>query len=125
MCCCSKSEYVRCLHFSREDSLYVATNNGYLYHACLRNNGAVKWTELVRVSKEVPIICMDLLSNCSDLSGGFEDWVAVGDGKGTMTVVLVVGCVSGPNVELTFSWSAEEERHLLGIYWCRSVKNRY
>lgn len=121
----SKSEYVRCLHFSREDSLYVATNNGYLYHACLCNNGTVKWTELVRVSEEAPIICMDLLSNCSVLSGGFEDWVAVGDGKGTMTVVLVVGCVSRPNVELTFSWYAEEERHLLGIYWCRSVKNRF
>ncbi|XP_073147643.1 uncharacterized protein [Henckelia pumila] len=121
----SKSEYVRCLHFSSEDSLYVATNNGYLYHACMCDNGAVKWTELVRISEEAPIICMDLLSNCSDLSGGFEDWVAVGDGKGTMTVVLVVGCVSGPNVELTFSWSAEEERHLLGIFWCRSVKNRF
>ncbi|XP_075524062.1 uncharacterized protein LOC142556499 isoform X1 [Primulina tabacum] len=121
----SKSEYVRCLHFSREDSLYVATNNGYLYHACLCNDRAVKWTELVRIREEAPIICMDLLSNCSDLSDGFEDWVAVGDGKGTMTVVLVVGCVSGPNVELTFSWSAEEERHLLGIFWCRSAKNRF
>ena len=47
--CCSKSEYVRCLHFTCEDSLYVATNRGYLYHAKLVRN-------------EVPIVCMDVLS---------------------------------------------------------------
>ncbi|KAI3449343.1 hypothetical protein Pfo_006008 [Paulownia fortunei] len=119
----SKSEYVRCLHFSREDSLYVATNNGYLYHASLFNNEAVKWTELARISEEAPIICMDLLSKCSNSSGGFEDWVAVGDGKGSMTIFRVVG--SRPTVEFRLTWPAEKERHLLGTYWCKSLENRF
>ncbi|KAK4406885.1 WD repeat-containing protein 6 [Sesamum angolense] len=82
---CSKSEYVRCVHFSREDSLYVATNNGYLYHA---------------------------------------NWIAVGDGKGRMTIVLVVGTGGSPKVEFTLTWPAEKERHLLGAYWCKSLENR-
>ncbi|KAK6118147.1 hypothetical protein DH2020_048131 [Rehmannia glutinosa] len=121
----SKSEYVRCLRFSREDSLYVATNNGYLYHASLFNNGSVKWTELARVSEEAPIICMDLLSKCSKPSGGFEDWVAIGDGKGSMTIVLVVGSGWTPKVEFSLTWVAEKERHLLGTYWCKSLDNRF
>ncbi|GFZ16983.1 transducin family protein [Actinidia rufa] len=78
----SKSEYVRCLHFAREYTLYVTTNNGYVYHAKLSNNGDVKWTELVQVSEVVPIVCMDLLSGSSSiLSSTTEDSVAVGDGK--------------------------------------------
>ncbi|GFP93621.1 WD repeat-containing protein 6 [Phtheirospermum japonicum] len=121
----SKSEYVRCLHFSREDSLYVATNNGYLYHASLFNNGSVQWTELSRVSEESPIICMDILSNCSKPYGGFEDWVAVGDGKGNMTIVLVVGSGWTPEVDYSFTWLAEKERHLLGTYWCKLLDNRF
>ncbi|KAL8544780.1 hypothetical protein ACS0TY_005123 [Phlomoides rotata] len=121
----SKSEYVRCLNFSREDSLYVATNNGYLYHASLLNKDAVKWTELARVSEDAPIICMDLMSNCSDPSGEFEDWVALGDGKGRITIVLVVGTCWNMKVEFTFTWSAEKERHLLGTYWCKSLETRF
>ncbi|KAK4418002.1 WD repeat-containing protein 6 [Sesamum alatum] len=121
----SKSEYVRCLHFSREDSLYVATNNGYLYHASLYNNEALKWTELARISEEAPIICMDLLSKFTYPAGGFEDWIAVGDGKGRMTIVLVVGTGGSPKVESTLTWPAEKERHLLGSYWCKSLDNRF
>ncbi|KAL3652969.1 hypothetical protein CASFOL_002650 [Castilleja foliolosa] len=121
----SKSEYVRCLCFSREDSLYVATNNGYLHHASLFNNGSVQWTELARVSEESPIICMDILSNCSKSSGEFEDWVAIGDGKGNMTIFLVVGNGWTPKVDYSFTWVAEKERHLLGTYWCKSLDNRF
>ncbi|KAL0436033.1 UNVERIFIED_CONTAM: WD repeat-containing protein 6 [Sesamum radiatum] len=104
---------------------YVATNNGYLYHASLFNNEAVKWTELARISEEAPIICMDLLPKFSYPSGGFEDWIAVGDGKGRMTVVLVVGTGGSPKVECTLTWPAEKERHLLGAYWCKSLENRF
>ncbi|KAL7112409.1 hypothetical protein ACP275_04G002200 [Erythranthe tilingii] len=121
----SKSEYVRCLHFSREDSLYVATNNGYLYHASLINNKTVRWTELARISEEAPIICMNLLSKRSKSSDGFEDWVAIGDGKGRMTIVLVVGIDSSPKVDFILTWPAERERHLLGTYWCKSLENRF
>ncbi|KAL2510452.1 Transducin family protein/WD-40 repeat family protein [Abeliophyllum distichum] len=121
----SKSEYVRCLHFSREDSLYVATNKGYLYHVGLFDNGAFEWTELVRISEGVPIICMDLLSNCSSFPDEVEDWVAVGDGKGSMAIVKVVCGARNPKVEFVYTWSAEKERHLLGTYWCKSLGNRF
>lgn len=119
---CSKSEYVRCLHFTCEDSIYIATNNGFLYHAKIFDTGDVKWTELLQVSAEAPIICMNLLSkDSSDLSSGIEDWVAVGDGKGNMTIVGVGGGVCTPNVGISFTWSAELERQLLGTFWCKSL----
>ncbi|XP_060217545.1 uncharacterized protein LOC132644899 isoform X2 [Lycium barbarum] len=117
----SKSEYVRCLRFSREDSLYVATNNGYVYHAELYDAEDVKWTELLHIGEEGPIICMDLLSHCSKVTKDVENWVAVGNGKGTMMIAKVVGDVLNPRVELTSTWSAEPERQLLGTYWCKSL----
>ncbi|THG19177.1 hypothetical protein TEA_002269 [Camellia sinensis var. sinensis] len=122
----SKSEYVRCLHFAREDALYVATNNGYLYHAKLSNMADVKWTELLRVSETVPIVCMDLLSrSSSNLPSTVEDWVAVGDGKGHMTIVSIVGDIHTTKVGITLTWSAGVERQLLGTYWCRSLGSRF
>ncbi|XP_051118553.1 uncharacterized protein LOC127242882 isoform X2 [Andrographis paniculata] len=121
----SKSEYVRCLHFAREDSLYVATNNGYLYHATLYNVGPVKWTELGRISEEAPIICVDIMSKGPDSAGRCEDWIAVGDGKGIMTIIQVLGAGSDRKVEVTFTWPVEKERHLLGSYWCKSLENRF
>ncbi|KAL8147906.1 hypothetical protein AgCh_005287 [Apium graveolens] len=122
----SKSEYVRCLQFTREDTLYVATNNGFLYHAKLFDGGDVKWTKLLQSSEEAPIVCMNLLTRDKpDLSSGIEDWVSVGDGKGYMTIVKVVGDVSSPKSGLTFSWSAESERQLLGTFWCKSLGYRF
>ncbi|KAK3194383.1 hypothetical protein Dsin_025693 [Dipteronia sinensis] len=122
----SKSEYVRCLCFTRKDSLYVATNHGYLYHAKLSSTSNVKWTKLVQFSEGVPIICMDLLSNnVPEDPCGIDDWVALGDGKGNMTVVGVVGDVSAPESGFTFTWSAGIERQLLGTYWCRSLGYRF
>lgn len=122
---CSKSEYVRCLQFSCEDSFYIATNNGYLYHAFLSGNGEVKWTELVHVGEQAPIVCMDLLTDCSNLSDGIQHWVAVGDGKGNATIVHIVGDIWSPKVKVVVTWSAEMERQLLGIYWCKSLGYRY
>ncbi|XP_052189497.1 uncharacterized protein LOC127799469 isoform X2 [Diospyros lotus] len=122
----SKSEYVRCLHFAREDTLYVATNNGYLYHTKLFDTGNVKWTKLVQVNEAVPIVCMDLLStSSSDYPSTTEDWVAVGDGKGHMTVVSIINDAHTPKVSFTFTWSAGPERQLLGTYWCKSLSSRF
>lgn len=121
----SKSEYVRCLHFSREDSLYVATNNGYVYHAKLYDTEDVKWTELLHIGEEGPIVCMDLLSHCSDVTEDIENWIAVGNGKGTMVIARVVDDVLNPRVELTSTWSAEPERQLLGTYWCKSLGPKF
>ncbi|KAJ8752101.1 hypothetical protein K2173_001776 [Erythroxylum novogranatense] len=70
-----------------EDTLYVSTNHGYLYHAKFSPTWDVKWTKLVRVGEEVPIICMDLLSKtCPNIP-----------------LVLMV-------VDFTFAWSFGKER---------------
>lgn len=88
--------------------------------------GDVKWTELLRVNEEVPIVCMSLLSrDTSDLSSLIEDWVAVGDGKGNVTIVGVDGDVYTPKVGVSSTWSAELERQLLGTFWCKSLGYRY
>ncbi|KAL1816485.1 hypothetical protein DCAR_0520886 [Daucus carota subsp. sativus] len=122
----SKSEYVRCLQFTREDTLYIATNNGFLYHAKLFDTGEVKWTKLLQSSGEAPIVCMNLLTKERlDLSSGIEDWVSVGDGKGYVTIVKVLGDVSSPKLGLTYTWSAESERQLLGTFWCKSLGYRF
>ena len=117
----SKSEYVRCLSFAREDTLYVSTNHGYLYHARLLDTGEVEWTELVRLSEEVQIVCMDLLSEPLELCSSIEDWVAVGDGKGNMTIVGVIRDARTPKVGFSLTWSAGIERQLLGTHWSKSL----
>ncbi|XP_048337417.2 uncharacterized protein LOC107426171 isoform X1 [Ziziphus jujuba] len=117
----SKSEYVRCLHFACEDVLYVATNNGYLYHAKLSEIGDVYWTEIARVGEVVPIICMDLLSKPFKQCCGVEDWVALGDGKGNVTIIQVVSDVCAPKVGVALTWSAGPERQLLGTHWSKSL----
>ncbi|XP_026457214.1 uncharacterized protein LOC113357933 isoform X1 [Papaver somniferum] len=122
----SKSEYVRCLHFPREDTLYVATNHGYLHHVQLTDPGNVRWTNLLRVSVEGPIVCMDILpEKANDLSMKIQDWIAVGDGKGNVTIISVHAGVGTPKVALLFTWSAGLERQLLGTYWCQSLGHRY
>lgn len=118
----SKSEYVRCLRFTSEESLYVATNQGYLYHATLCETEEVKWTKLVRVGEGAPIVCMDLLAQSPlGLHSGTVDWVAVGDGKGRMTVVRFVDDACFHKVGQTLTWSAEAERQLLGAYWSKAL----
>ncbi|XP_043725320.1 uncharacterized protein LOC122671907 isoform X2 [Telopea speciosissima] len=121
----SKSEYVRCLHFTREDTMYVATNQGYLHCVKLSDPGDVKWTELVRVG-ESPVVCMDILSmKPSNLLKDVEDWIAVGDGKGNVTVIRVSDGDCASNACPAFTWSAGIERRLLGTYWCKSLKHRH
>ncbi|CAH9082556.1 unnamed protein product [Cuscuta epithymum] len=120
----SKSEYVRCLHFSREDSLYVATNNGYVYHAKLHHTGHVRWTKLLHSGGDAPVICMDALSNESDPCET-DDWVAIGDGKGRMMIAHIAGDVYNLKVNHSLIWPAEIERQLLGINWCQSLGCRF
>ncbi|XP_038979942.1 uncharacterized protein LOC103721829 isoform X2 [Phoenix dactylifera] len=115
----SKSEYVRCLQFTRENILYVATNNGFLHCAELCSPWNVRWTELAQVSGYAPIICMDIMvMNSSEHS---LDIVAVGDGKGNVTVIRLINDDSTPRMALSFTWSAEKERQLLAVYWCKSL----
>ncbi|OIW17447.1 hypothetical protein TanjilG_22559 [Lupinus angustifolius] len=118
----SKSEYVRCLRFSRQDTLYVSTNHGYLYHAKLCSSGGAQWNQLFQVSNRAPIVCMDLLSMDSfELECGVDDWIAIGDGKGNMTVIEVANVNCTPTVRSSITWPAEIERQLLGAYWCKSL----
>ncbi|XP_015968834.1 uncharacterized protein LOC107492340 [Arachis duranensis] len=122
----SKSEYVRCLRLASQDSLYVATNHGFLYHAKFIGARGAQWKQLVQVSNGAQIICMDLLSKDSiELDCGADNWVAIGDGKGNMTVIGVTDNGCTPTVRLNFTWSADMERRLLGTYWCKSLGCRY
>jgi len=122
---CSKSEYVRCLQFTQEDTIYVATNHGCLYHARLLSSGNVRWTELVRIPEEGPIITMDVMSGGKVReSCALDDWVALGDGKGNMTIVRVIGDMYNPHAGLNQSWKASPERQLLGAFWCKSLGYR-
>lgn len=116
---------MRCLRLTSEDTLYIATNHGYLYHTKLCDMDSVNWNKILQVSEGMPIICMDLLSNEPKYPCGIDDWVALGDGKGNMTIVRVVGDVHTPQLSFTFTWSAGIERQLLGTYWCKSLGHRY
>lgn len=118
----SKSEYVRCLRLARENILYVATNNGYLYHVQLRHSGDAIWTEVAHVSEEAPIICMDFISIKSPVNA--EDILAVGDGKGNVVVISVFTGDGIPKSAVSCTWTAEKERQLLGVYWCKSLGRR-
>ncbi|KAG8095826.1 hypothetical protein GUJ93_ZPchr0013g35650, partial [Zizania palustris] len=122
----SKSEYVRYLHFVDENDLYVATNNGYLHHADLSNAKDVRWTEVIQVAEKAPIICLDVMVTQSDISlNRGDDIVALGDGCGNVTVVHLTGGDLGPKVDSSFTWSAEKDRQLLGVYWCKSLECRH
>ncbi|KAG1326107.1 WD repeat-containing protein 6 [Cocos nucifera] len=82
----------------------------------------VRWTELAQVSEDAPIICMDIMvMNSSEHSLDKEDIVAVGDGKGDVTVVRLINDDATPRMAFSFTWSAEKERQLLGVYWCKSL----
>ncbi|CAN6470401.1 unnamed protein product [Victoria cruziana] len=117
----SKSEYVRCLRFAREDTLYVATNHGYLYHVNISFTGSLSWTKVVQVFGG-NIVCMDVLSlKSANVFDYFEDWIAVGDAKGNATVVKVIFVSSSPEDTFSCYWTAERERQLLGIYWSKSL----
>lgn len=82
----------------------------------------VTWTKLVHVSEEVQIICMDLLAPSPfEVSRGAEDWIALGDGLGRMTVLKVLHDSNYHKPDISFTWSAEMERQLLGTFWCKSL----
>ncbi|KAB2620162.1 hypothetical protein D8674_041787 [Pyrus ussuriensis x Pyrus communis] len=97
----------------------------YLYHARLLDTGEVEWTELVRLSEEVQIVCMDLFSEPLELCSNIEDWVAVGNGKGNVTIVGVIcdGCT--PKVGFSLTSSAGMERQLLETHWSKSLGSGY
>ncbi|XP_078443680.1 transducin family protein / WD-40 repeat family protein [Wolffia australiana] len=117
----SKSEYVRCLHFGREDILFVATNKGYLYCAKFSCADDVIWTQLANVG-EIPVVCTDFMDvQPSDELMVSGSMIALGDGNGNATIINVASADSSPEVLISFSWPAEKERQLLGIYWCRSL----
>ncbi|KAI3693829.1 hypothetical protein L1987_76782 [Smallanthus sonchifolius] len=113
----SKSEYVRCLHFASENELYVATNNGILYLAKISDTGDVAWTRLFHASEDIAIVCISVFPGSTSF---VDNWIALGDGKGRLTVVRVVGLPT-PEVNVSLTWSAEAERQLLGTFWCESL----
>ncbi|GAB2262785.1 hypothetical protein Droror1_Dr00003782 [Drosera rotundifolia] len=122
----SKTEYVRSLRFACGDTIYVATNHGYVYHIRFPGDGSAEGRETIKVGDGWPIVCMDLLPR--DLGMHFTvagDWLAVGDGKGVMTVINVSHDKCYAIMCSTTSWKAEMDRQLLGAYWCKSMGCRF
>ncbi|KAL2631977.1 hypothetical protein R1flu_016663 [Riccia fluitans] len=126
----SKSEYVRCLKLTNECSLYVGTNQGYVYHVQISENQETVWTTLVS-SLGAPVVCMDvfLLDKRSDnLNDGEnhpnEDLVIVGDGKGSATAIRA-RTEAQQQCTWRYTWPAEKERHLLEVFWPRTLEGRY
>ncbi|KAG6556956.1 hypothetical protein Mapa_001372 [Marchantia paleacea] len=128
----SKSEYVRCMRLSDQSSLYIGTNQGYVYHVQLSQNQEPGWTTLVD-NLGAPVVCMDVLVQSKskkneDLRDEDNhqsgDMVVVGDGKGNVTVVLVKTGAQ-KHCGWRYTWAAEKERQLLGVFWCKSLEGRY
>jgi hypothetical protein len=67
---------------------------------------------------------MDVMTVHSD-SFDKEDIVALGDGRGNVTIVRLTSGNLEPKVEISFTWSAEKDRQLLGLYWCKSLECRF
>lgn len=105
--------------------MYVATNNGYLHHAVLSNLEGVRWTEIIRTIEKAPIICMDVMTVYSDFTSNREDIVALGDGRGNVTVVRLTSGDTEPKIVVSFTWQAERDRQLLGVHWCKSLECRF
>ncbi|KAL3689810.1 hypothetical protein R1sor_016119 [Riccia sorocarpa] len=125
----SKSEYVRCLKLTDECSLYIGTNQGFLYHVQISENQETAWTTLVS-GLGGPVVCMDVYvwrRRIDDLNDGGnhpnEDLVILGDGKGSATAVRVR---TGAQMQCTwrYTWTAEKERQLLEVFCPRPVAGR-
>jgi len=82
----------------------------------------VRWTEVIQVTEKAPIICMDVMTVCSDFSLDKEDIIALGDGRGNVTIVRLSSPSLEPKIDLFFTWPAEKDRQLLGLYWCKSLE---
>ncbi|CAM6110005.1 unnamed protein product [Calypogeia fissa] len=127
----SKSEYVRCVALSSPWSLYVSTNQGAIYNVYLGTSSKTSWTVLSD-DLEGPIVCMDVLAQglVRDGSSGLDDTtnvdtIVVGTGRGIVSVVQVRRRAEQWLCEWRYSWVAEKERQLLGVYFCKSLGGRY
>ncbi|KAJ7565069.1 hypothetical protein O6H91_02G046400 [Diphasiastrum complanatum] len=119
----SKSEYVRCLALADPSFFYVATNHGFIYAVEITSNGSGHWHILKDGNGQVPFVCMDVLVYGSRTING-EDWIVAGDSQGK--VMVIENCKSAQSqASLNCSWFAEEERQLLGVFWCKSLGSRY
>ncbi len=134
VCNVSNSEYVRCLHLTGPQTLYVATNQGHIHHVELPETGSEIWTTLTDKDCVGPIVCMDLLLvRVSPLTedpndGNFQadEVIAFGNGLGTVTVLgLVRRRGTQPQIEWHSTWLADHERQLLGVFFCKSFGRRF
>ncbi|KAI5063151.1 hypothetical protein GOP47_0021698 [Adiantum capillus-veneris] len=118
----SKSEYIRCLSLVGPTCVYVATNQGVLRCAHFKKGGEETWFELFRNFNPEPIICLDTLQiqkklQMNDSLDASEDWIAMGDSKGYVTVLCGSWIDDCFHQNLVLSWPAEGERKLLGVFW--------
>lgn len=130
----SNSEYVRSLVLAGPQTLYIATNQGHIHHVTLNDKDNLKWTEITKGEVAGPIVCLNLLvdEKEADLTrtasdGNHlqkDDLVAFGNGLGAASALGVQTTGSLPIVIWQCTWLADQERQLLGIFWCKSLGRR-
>lgn len=134
LCCIwfnSNSEYVRCLDLTGHGTLYIATNQGHVYHVALLDNKKQEWTEITHENISGPIVCMNLLVGGAFVTGYVSDddpkdeMVVFGNGSGIATALGIRISGQKPTVVWQCKWLADQERQLLGVFWCKSLGRRY
>ena len=125
---------MRSLALAGPQTLYIATNQGHVHHVTLNDKNNLKWTEITKEEVAGPIVCLNLLvdEEGTDLTGTAsdgnymqkDDLVAFGNGLGTASALGVQTTGPLPMVIWQCTWLADQERQLLGIFWCKSLGRR-
>lgn len=122
---------MRCLDLAGPGTLYIATNQGHVYHVALLINKKQEWTEITHEEISGPIVCMNLLVDGAIVPGDVSDddkkdeLVVFGNGSGIATALGIRITGQKPTVIWQCKWLADQERQLLGVFWCKSLGRRY
>lgn len=110
---------MRCLDLSGPATLYIATNQGHVYHVALQDTKKQEWTEITHEEISGPIVCMNLLVDAAK-----DELVAFGNGSGIATAVGIRVIGQKPTGIWQCRWLADQERQLLGVFWVKSLGRR-
>jgi len=122
------------LDLAGPETLYIATNQGHVYHVALLDNKKQEWTEITHEEISGPVVCMNLLVDGVIVTGDAGDvsdddkkdeLVAFGNGSGIATALGIQITGKKPTVMWQCKWLADQERQLLGVFWCKSLGRRY
>jgi hypothetical protein len=120
---------VRCLDLAGPRTLYIATNQGHVYHVALLDGTKQEWTDISYGKISGPIVCMNVLVDGAMVTGYVSDdnkkdeMVAFGNGSGVATALGIRIIGQKPTVIWQCKWLADQERQLRGVFWCKDGGN--